>query len=79
MDLVTVISQVGGAIIVLGGVGALATRPLRSIGERLDAIEGQVHPDGGSSMADGVARVERAVDRLTERFDEHLRDHSRTR
>ncbi len=77
MDVVTVVSQIGGAVVVLGGVFALATKPLRDLGNRLDRIENQVHPNGGSSMADAVGRIEKSVDHLTTRFDEHLRDHSR--
>ena len=45
---------------------------LTDIDDRLKKVESQYVPNGGSSMRDAVNRIEKNVDRLQERFENHL-------
>lgn len=45
---------------------------LDDIDARIKQVESQYIPNGGSSMRDAVNRIEKQVDRLQERFENHL-------
>ena len=45
---------------------------LEDIDDRIKKVESQYVPNGGSSMRDAVNRIEKNVDRLQERFENHI-------
>jgi hypothetical protein len=45
---------------------------LNEIDDRLKKVESQYVPTGGSSMRDAVNRIEKHMDKLQERFDNHI-------
>ena len=45
---------------------------LNEIDDRLKKVESQYAPNGGSSMRDAVNRIEKNMDKLQERFDNHI-------
>lgn len=45
---------------------------LDDIDDRIKKVESQYVPNGGSSMRDAVNRIEKNMDRLQERFENHL-------
>jgi len=49
---------------------------LDDINKRLETIEGQYRPNGGSSMKDAVNRIEKQLDKMQDRLDSHI-DHNR--
>jgi len=49
---------------------------LDDINKRLDTIESQYRPNGGSSMKDAVNRIEKQLDKMQDRLDSHI-DHNR--
>lgn len=49
---------------------------LEDINTRLDKIESQYKPNGGSSMKDAVNRIEKQLDKMQDRLDSHI-DHNR--
>lgn len=49
---------------------------LDDINTRLETIEGQYRPNGGSSMKDAVNRIEKQLDKMQDRLDSHI-DHNR--
>jgi hypothetical protein len=45
---------------------------LDQIDDRIKKVESQYVPNGGSSMRDAVNRIEKNMDKLQERFDNHI-------
>ena len=45
---------------------------LDEIDARIKKVELQYSPNGGSSMRDAVNRIEKNMDKLQERFDNHI-------
>jgi hypothetical protein len=45
---------------------------LDDIDGRLKKVESQYVPNGGSSMRDAINRIEKNMDRLQERFENHI-------
>jgi hypothetical protein len=45
---------------------------LDEIDDRIKKVESQYVPNGGSSMRDAVNRIEKNMDKLQERFDNHI-------
>lgn len=45
---------------------------LDHIDDRLKKVESQYVPNGGSSMRDAVNRIEKQVDKLQDRFENHI-------
>ena len=45
---------------------------LDDINKRLDKLETQYKPNGGSSMRDAVNRIEKQIDKLQDRFEKHI-------
>jgi hypothetical protein len=45
---------------------------LDDIDDRIKKVESQYVPNGGSSMRDAVNRIEKNMDKLQERFDNHI-------
>lgn len=45
---------------------------LDDIDARIKKVESQYVPNGGSSMRDAVNRIEKNMDRLQERFENHI-------
>jgi hypothetical protein len=50
---------------------------LNEIDDRLKKVESQYVPNGGSSLRDAVNRIEKNMDKLQERFDNHLDNNPR--
>lgn len=50
---------------------------LTEIDDRLKKVESQYVPNGGSSMRDAVNRIEKQVDKLQDRFENHLDNNNR--
>ena len=69
-------------VVIVGGVVALRKLLLGAIDKRLDAIDGQLHRNGGTSLRDAVDRIEERqtdiqsyVRRTADRLDEHVQWH----
>jgi hypothetical protein len=45
---------------------------LDEIDDRIKKVESQYVPNGGSSMRDAINRIEKNMDKLQERFDNHI-------
>ena len=45
---------------------------LDQIDDRIKKVESQYVPNGGSSMRDAINRIEKNMDKLQERFDNHI-------
>lgn len=45
---------------------------LDEIDDRIKKVESQYVPNGGSSMRDAVNRIEKNLDRLQDRFENHV-------
>jgi len=45
---------------------------LDDIDNRIKKVESQYVPNGGSSMRDAINRIEKNMDKLQERFDNHI-------
>lgn len=50
---------------------------LDEIDDRIKKVESQYVPNGGSSMRDAVNRIEKNMDKLQERFDNHIDNNNR--
>jgi Tfp pilus assembly protein PilO len=50
---------------------------LDEIDARIKKVESQYVPNGGSSMRDAVNRIEKNMDKLQERFDNHIDNNNR--
>lgn len=49
---------------------------VRLHGDRLEAIEAQLHPNGGRSLRDVVTRIDDRTVQIQHRLDEHIGDRS---
>jgi len=72
--LITVIEIIGLLYAGFRFVNKITTRleKLDEITDRLDALETQYKPNGGSSMRDAVNRIERQVEKLQDRLEHHI-------
>lgn len=61
------------AAAIITGLFGVATA-LVAKDRRSKRIEAQLNPNGGSSLADSIHRIETKVDILTGRFEQHLND-----
>ena len=50
---------------------------LDQIDDRIKKVESQYVPNGGSSMRDAINRIEKNMDKLQERFDNHIDNNNR--
>jgi triacylglycerol esterase/lipase EstA (alpha/beta hydrolase family) len=73
-QLVAIAAQLTIIAAALGGVLLWFKKWLRQqVSEPLGRVETEVTPNGGASMNDAVARTERAVTVIAQRFEDHLR------
>lgn len=72
--LITAIEIIGLLFAGFKFVNKITTRldKLDEISDRIDKLESQYKPNGGSSMRDAVNRIEKQVDKLQDRFELHL-------
>ena len=72
--LITVIEIIGLLYAGFKVVNKITTRldKLDEITDRLDTLEAQYKPNGGSSMRDAVNRIERQVEKLQDRLEHHI-------
>ncbi|MFD0883720.1 hypothetical protein ACFQ08_04010 [Streptosporangium algeriense] len=90
-DLVVYLGAVAAALAAIGVVVRWAVvRPLKkwvaeqvgmvrestaAVQETADKVHAEVSPNHGQSLKDTVNRTESKIDMLTQRFDDHLRNH----
>jgi hypothetical protein len=82
-DLVIMLGQISAAIIAISGVGAIAYKLFfKKMADKLERINQELHPNGGSSMRDAVNRIEKAQEEIKEdaknireKVDDHIQWH----
>jgi|DEB0MinimDraft_6_1074348.scaffolds.fasta_scaffold05065_8 hypothetical protein len=82
-DLVIMLGQISAAIIAISGVGAIAYKLFfKKMADKLEKINQELHPNGGSSMRDAINRIEKAQEEIKddaknirEKVDDHIQWH----
>jgi len=82
-DLVIMLGQISAAIIAISGVGAIAYKLFfKKMADKLERINQELHPNGGSSMRDAINRIEKAQEEIKddaknirEKVDDHIQWH----
>jgi hypothetical protein len=54
-----------------------AIKLMNKITFRLDKLEEQYRPNGGSSMRDAINRIELKLSKLDGKFEQHIEEHKR--
>jgi hypothetical protein len=70
----------GGILLVLFEIVALvygAIKLVNKITYRLDKLEEQYKPNGGSSMRDAINRIEMSLSKLDGKFEQHVEEHTK--
>jgi hypothetical protein len=68
----------GGILLLVFQIVAIlygAVKLVNRITVRLDKLEEQYKPNGGSSMRDAVNRIELKVSKLDGKFEQHIEEH----
>jgi hypothetical protein len=71
------LSSLGSIAVSLIEVGAILFAGIRffvKLNVRLDKLEEQYRPNGGSSMRDAVNRIELKLSRLEGKFEQHIEE-----
>ena len=82
-DLVIMLGQISAALIAISGVGAIAYKLFfKKMADKLERINQELHPNGGSSMRDAINRIEKAQEEIKddaknirEKVDDHIQWH----
>jgi len=82
-DLVIMLGQISAAIIAISGVGAIAYKLFfKKMADKLEKINQELHPNGGSSMRDAINRIEKTQEEIKEdaknireKVDDHIQWH----
>ena len=82
-DLVIMLGQISAAIIAISGVGAIAYKLFfKKMADKLEKINQELHPNGGSSMRDAINRIEKTQEEIKEdskdireKIDHHIQWH----
>ena len=82
-DLIIMLGQISAAIIAISGVGAIAYKLFfKKMADKLEKIDQELHPNGGSSMRDAINRIEKAQEEIKkdakdirEKVDDHIQWH----
>jgi len=77
------LGQISAAIIAISGVGAIAYKLFfKKMADKLEKIDQELHPNGGSSMRDAINRIEKAQEEIKkdakdirEKVDDHIQWH----
>ena len=70
----------GGLLLIIFQIVAVlygAVKLMNKINSRLDKLEEQYRPNGGSSMRDAVNRIELKVSKLDGKFEQHIEEHKK--
>lgn len=82
-DLIILLGQISAAIIAISGVGAIAYKLFfKKLADKIERINQELHPNGGSSLRDAVNRIEKAQEEIKEdakdireKVDDHIQWH----
>lgn len=69
-------SQIVISVLEVGGIIFAGIRFFVKLNTRLDRLEEQYKPNGGSSMRDAINRIEVKLSRLEGKFEQHVDDSS---
>ena len=70
----------GGVLLIIFQIIAIlygAIKLVNKITSRLDKLEEQYKPNGGSSMRDAINRIELKVSKLDGKFEQHIEEHKK--
>lgn len=70
----------GGLLLVIFQIVAIlygAVKLMNKITSRLDKLEEQYRPNGGSSMRDAINRIELKLSKLDGKFEQHIEEHKK--
>lgn len=70
----------GGLLLIAFEIIAIiygAVKLVNKITSRLDNLEAQYRPNGGSSMRDAVNRIEINLSKLDGKFEQHVEEHKK--
>jgi hypothetical protein len=70
----------GGLLLVIFQIVAIlygAIKLMTKITTRLDKLEEQYRPNGGSSMRDAINRIELNLSKLDGKFEQHIEEHKK--
>ena len=70
----------GGILLLVFQIVAIlygAVKLVNKVTVRLDKLEEQYRPNGGSSMRDAVNRIELKVSNLDGKFEQHIKEHTK--
>lgn len=79
-DLIIMLGQVSAALIAISGVAAITYKLFfKKMADKLEKINSELHPNGGSSLRDAVDRIADTqddlkieVEKLREKIDDHI-------
>jgi hypothetical protein len=82
-DLIIMLGQISAALIAISGAGAIAYKLFfKKLADKIEKINQELHPNGGSSMRDAINRIEEAQQEIKEdakdiraKVDDHIEWH----
>ena len=82
-DLIIMLGQISAALIAISGAGAIAYKLFfKKLADKIEKINQELHPNGGSSLRDAVNRIEKAQEEvkkdardIREKVDDHIQWH----
>ena len=82
-DLIIMLGQISAALIAISGAGAIAYKLFfKKLSDKINRIDQELHPNGGSSMRDAINRIEEVQHELKEdskdireKVDDHIQWH----
>lgn len=78
--LLSTLNAWGGVILIVFQIVAIlygAIKLVNKITSRIDKLEEQYKPNGGSSMRDAVNRIELKLSNLDGKFEQHIEEHTK--
>jgi hypothetical protein len=76
LDNASTITQILAILIQIGAIFYGGLKFFTKINVRLDRLEEQYKPNGGSSMRDAVNRIELKLSKLEGKLEQHTDDHN---
>ena len=82
-DLIIMLGQISAALIAISGVAAIAYKIFfKKLADKLERINQELHPNGGTSLRDAINRIEKAQEEIKEdskdireKIDDHIQWH----
>jgi len=82
-DLIIMLGQISAALIAISGAGAIAYKLFfKKLADKIEKIDKELHPNGGSSLRDAVNRIEETQQEMKEdskdireKIDDHIEWH----